>query len=262
MVDAAWIRIKPVLRKIRQGGRSDRGGPPPGLGLGRPSAWSMVVVLALGMGGCASQAPLPTTFPATTQARITSAGHWEIIANDIADQVSRRWRLDDPEERRLAVIPDGGGDSPFRRAFQDFLVTRLVNQGWVIAPQIEGSVPLRLTYHTQVVAHDQRLRHHPPGVVTALTGGLFVAHNIAQWSPTNQVMTAMGTALGMDMAGGYITLSTDHEVIITVSLQRRDRYLERYSNVYYLTEGEQRQYEKPVGRVIPIVAPPALEDRP
>ncbi|MGQ9685827.1 MAG: hypothetical protein ACUVT2_05910 [Thiobacillaceae bacterium] len=48
--------------------------------------WSSLILLILT--GCATEVPVPMTFPYTTQQKLKSAHHWDVIAKDVAQQIA------------------------------------------------------------------------------------------------------------------------------------------------------------------------------
>ena len=47
---------------------------------------SLLLLIVLAIFGCA-QAPMSSSFPITTQQKLQSVSHWNIIADDIAEQI-------------------------------------------------------------------------------------------------------------------------------------------------------------------------------
>ncbi|WP_248431313.1 hypothetical protein, partial [Escherichia coli] len=82
----------------------------------------IVGLLASGavLGGCTpySQTPQPTNFMTEEQQHIRAASHWQLIAEDSAQQLMTAM----PEKRALHVVRRNS-ESPFERAFAEQLVS-------------------------------------------------------------------------------------------------------------------------------------------
>ena len=124
------------------------------------------------MAGCYTQTPRPGTYKYSTQHKMQSADHWDLLAEDVAGQIRetlRKWGyLNQPVYVRPACgAPLGPCQShpepPFREGFYDLLTTRLVNQGLKVSSEESGA--LVVTNKVQVLWHraDRITRTGVPG---------------------------------------------------------------------------------------------------
>lgn len=119
--------------------------------------------------GCAATpAPLVEHFPITSQKKVRSAGHWNLLTRDVADQtVASLQKAGATQQTTLHVSPAKNA-SEFERALHDFLVTELVQRGWRVLPT--DNAMLTLDYHSQVVKHkSERPFNGPTHVELILT---------------------------------------------------------------------------------------------
>ena len=101
----------------------------------------LLFILAMALcAGCASQIPLATNHPLTSQKKIRSSHHWDVIADDVAAQTVAA--LADKQkglgEKPLFVVSPADNTS-FNTAFRNFLVTRMVNKGIPVNQDKDGA---------------------------------------------------------------------------------------------------------------------------
>lgn len=91
------------------------------------------MVIAAMLAGCAtpySEAPLATNFPTTKQEKMQAAAHWNVIAKDVAAQISLKLA-----EQRPLHVAQPTGKSAFERAFANQLISSLVADGQTVMKQ-------------------------------------------------------------------------------------------------------------------------------
>ncbi|HFQ89346.1 MAG TPA: hypothetical protein ENK27_04630, partial [Desulfobulbus sp.] len=108
--------------------------------------------------GCI-RSPQPETYPFSTQQKMQAAHHWDVLANDVANQINnaliRRGYLETPVyvNHICGDSSDCAGSSfPFDEAFNDLLTTQLVNFGVPTLAKNDDS-GLVVNYKVQVVYH-------------------------------------------------------------------------------------------------------------
>jgi hypothetical protein len=207
-------------------------------------------LIAISLAGCSinqSQVPLATTYEYSTQQKMQAAHHWDVLAEDIAMRLkSQLSNLNNP----ISVIPSN--NSPFQSAFEDLLITQLVNQGLDIRES--DTSRLKLKFDTQVVSHSDRGYIRPQkGAHTTLAmiaTGVWAAVNIADNSAAAAdaliAGSVIGTGVALDATAGNIVSISNKEVIINVSLMDGDRYLMRKSGIYYINEPDDGHYASPL----------------
>ena len=118
--------------------------------------------------GCA-QAPVPSSYNLTTQQKMQTSYHWNILADDTADQIKAG--LTAAGIAQEAIYINKVGDSPFNDAFYNMLLTRLSNKGMNIMAQ-KSSARLYVNYETQVIYHKTAIKTPKYGELALLTGGI------------------------------------------------------------------------------------------
>ena len=206
-------------------------------------AWLLAPVLlglaALLLSGCRSQLPLATTYPVSGQHKMQAAHHWDVLAQDVAEQVAEA--LDDRVEMRLLpidVIAENEG--PFAQVFSELLMSRLVREGLQVSSAREGVVALRIK--VQVVLHGARAQRPAPGLLTAIGAGVSVARDVSQ----DWIYGAVGLGLLADVGAGYLTTHSDHEVVVTTALLHQNRFVMRSSDIYYINDRDYLEYAEPL----------------
>lgn len=241
--------------------------------------------LALLLTGCTARIPEPVAYPYTQQKKSQAAGHWEVLARDVAGRINEQLVLTGNSDKSLFVEYTCGSDavpckphetSPFNEAFRDLLITSLYNLR--IPTRVEpDEETLAIDFKVQIVRHiARRPRTLQPGIITALSAGVAVLRN----APTSLLILASGGTL--DMANTSMTHHGHYEVIITTSIAERGEYFFRSSDIYYINDPDfwhymetfpdsgqirfssqtlQKQVEekgkRPIPSVIPIPPPPA-----
>jgi hypothetical protein len=187
------------------------------------------------VGGCRSQLPLATTYPATTQQKMQAAHHWDVLAADVAERVEAV--LDDREDLEnvpLDVKTDGQG--AFYDVFEDLVTSHLVSRGIPVPAEREGA--MALFCRVRIVRHSSRMQRPTPGLLTAIGTGVAVARDVtADW-----IVGAAGAGLLADVGAGYLVHASDIEVVITNSIVHRNRYVMHTSDIYYVNEPDSHHY--------------------
>jgi hypothetical protein len=200
--------------------------------------WTIVWMLTLPLLASCSAVPQPEPYVYSQQRKMQTAHHWDILANNIADQVNRALieygYLETPVYVRHTcgeVNPCGAGTTTnFDEGFQDLLTTQLVHFGvpTLAKPDDEG---LNVEYKVQVIYHrDGRIRLLWPGELTMLTMGI-VALQSAPW----EIQALVGAATA-DLMSQAQVIKGNYEVIISVSVVDDKRYLMRNSSIFYISD--------------------------
>ena len=199
----------------------------------------LALVVAMGLGGCASQVPIASTYPYSTQQKMQAVHHWDVLATDAVGQLLQSPAALGP------IHVTRHADMPFDQAFHDLLITRLVDAGYTVLEQPRSGA-VELSYHAQVVSHGGRgyIRSRA-GTFTTLAGGVLVARNFALYSTSNEAIGAavLGAGVATDVLSGFITSITDTEVLITLSMTQNGQYIARQSSVYYIPPGNTAHYK-------------------
>lgn len=194
---------------------------------------------ALLLSGCRSQLPIATTYPMSGQRKMQAAEHWDVLAEDVAEQVADA--LDDRVEMRLLpidVVAENQG--PFAEVFSELLMSRLVQEGLQVASAREGVVALKVK--VQVVLHGSRMQRPTPGLLTAIGAGVSVARDVS----VDWIYGAAGLGLLADVGVGYLSTHSSHEVVVTTALLHQNRFVMRSSDIYYINDQDYLQYAEPL----------------
>ena len=194
--------------------------------------------LTIAMTGC-SNAPIPLAknFELTSQYKVRSAGHWEILSQDVISQTRASlarsgFNADVPMHVSMPQNP-----STFDKGFREFLITHLVEGGAKVYNQ--PGQGLEVTYSSQVVRHNSDRPHFIPGQFTMLAGGLMAAYGLRNSHIDTQLLAALGLAGAADYANSINSGGpTNTELILTTTVTNGGQYVSRKTDVYYLENAD------------------------
>jgi len=192
------------------------------------------------LAACQSQVPIATTYEMTFQQKMQAAHHWQVLAEDIVEQVALRGEA----HQGPIVIEREGPPTTFAIAFDDMLVTAFVERGFVVraVPDAESVV---LRYKTQVISHNSdAFVRPPPGTFAVLTAGVLAVRQVAigDWGSSGAIAGLAVAAAGAELVSGSITETTRTEIIVTTSLLRGETYIARFTDIYYLPDDDVALY--------------------
>jgi len=214
-------------------------------------------LVALIIFGCA-QAPVSTSFPMTTQQKIQSVSHWNILADDVAEQIKIGLTASNTTNRPIYLEKNTNG--PFNDGFYNMLLTNLLNKG-IRTVVVKEPDALKIVYSSQVVYHKVPLKQPRAGKIALLTGAVLVArellwgpyhHSYATWSDVTSVIAVTGGALTglalLDDAGqGLFNIyEPNTEIIITTSVMDGNQYMLRKTDCYYINFADSWHYNEDV----------------
>ncbi|MBE2295704.1 MAG: hypothetical protein IAF00_12170 [Phycisphaerales bacterium] len=182
-------------------------------------SYALLVILCLGLGACTTPMPVETGYPLTYQQKMQSAHHWDVMATDVAN-----WLQD------ALIGPSSGQDENQQQAAvadDRPIVTLYIQEPRYASPAGEAFSKLLATH----------LVERGFIVTTNPSGGLPVSYDL-------QVVT------------DRLPNNTKDEVILNVSVMNAERYLIRYSNIYYV--GDKSQYvamQPSASRIMEVVGP-------
>lgn len=180
---------------------------------------------------------MPVAFQYTTQQKMQAAHHWDVLANDVANEINSELIKQDFLEEPVFVKhacgePDNCGNgtsTPFDEGFNDLLVTQLVNFGVPTLVE-EDETGLVVDYRIQVLYHRKGYLQLAPGTLTTLTSAVIVLHN-APW----KVQTFVSAVVN-DIFGTMMVVNDKYEVIVSTSIKKDNKYLMRKSDIYYISD--------------------------
>lgn len=211
----------------------------------RALTWTAAAAALTALVGCET-APIPVAknFEYTSQYKVRSAGHWDLVARDVASQT--RAMLDGAGvsgATPLHVVAPGN-PSAFDLGFRDFLITELVHDGANV--RIDPASALAVSYSTQVVRHNSDRPHFIPGAFTMLAGGLAAAYGLRLQHIDTKIVAGLGLAVGLDYANSINSGGPTHtELILTTTVTRDGQYVARKTDVYYLENVDTPLFMRP-----------------
>ncbi len=216
-----------------------------------------ISIIFLILAGCAMRPiPVATAYPTSKQHKMQAAHHWDVLAKDLARRLKKTMAMTFPNETvKPPLVVKLTGDQeklPFAKAFNNLLISRLVQQKMVVLESDSGYADsLTVDYNMQVIQHkDRRLYYPTPGIFTALAAGVFVADRLIDYasrhSKVNPWIGAVPLAIAGDMKlGRDLSLpgETNTEVVITTSVLKGQQYIFRDSRIYYINDGDSDHYK-------------------
>lgn len=205
----------------------------------RPIVFTTLICLfILGGNGC-TRIPQPVTYDYTEQQKMQAAHHWDVLANDVANQIretiQRHKYTGTPVFVRTTCGTENtpckpGETTQFNEGFRDLLITQLVNF-CVLTNAEEDPNAIIVNYKVQVVYHrDNRYAARPPGILTALSTAVHVLRN----APVT--IQAIAGAAFLDASESATDDAEHYEIIITTSMITGNKYLFRTSDIYYIND--------------------------
>ncbi len=196
------------------------------------------------LSGCAthSEAPYATNFETQKQHKLQAASHWQLISQNVAQQL-----ITALPERRPLHVRQSEQQSPFEKAFTQQLIASLTAAGYPVMKHADRSdtlivdvsaVPLRFSKH--------RWQYKTTGGLTMLTSGLWVLERIYDVVSPGAAMVAGAAALDTthwlrsEFASGPTPRT---ELIVTTSVSSADRYYVQNTSAYYTADDDWTLYD-------------------
>ncbi|MDD3815253.1 MAG: hypothetical protein PHZ02_11500 [Desulfocapsaceae bacterium] len=195
--------------------------------------------------GC-SRIPQPVTYDFSEQQKMQAAHHWDILANDVANQINKALLSHEYVNTPVLVratcgtensVCKPGETTQFNEGFRDLLITQLVHFG-VPTSATEDKNAIIVNYKVQVVYHrDKRIASRPPGALTALSAAV----TVLRWATWD--VQAVAAAGFLDVANSATDDAGQYEIIITTSMISSNKYLFRTSDIYYINDADFWHYQ-------------------
>lgn len=205
-------------------------------------AAAALATTVIALAGCAtpySEVPLATNFPTTKQEKVQAAAHWNVIAKDVARQITQRL----PDQKPLYVVQKEG-PTTFERAFSSLLISALVANGHTVTKQPSGASIIETD--TQVVSFSaNRPQYRNAGTATALAAGIWALH-LGEATAGAVLSSAIvaGDAYSWFRAEFASGETPQTEIIVTTSVSDGTRYLSRNTSIYYVADTDRELYQR------------------
>lgn len=226
--------------------------------------WLMCLVtmsfLYAGITGCArptaplvAQVPVPTGYHLSTQSKMQSVHHWDVLAEDATSEIRRALVAFLPDHYR-SVFVAASGLAPFEKAFQELLITHLVNHGFLVSRDPQDA--LVLSFELQLVTHHpNRFQtvsgRRAAGRYATLVPGVYVDRNTPLAGERRQIRIAerhVANSRVSAEAGAYTLDLPRNEVLVTLSLTDGDVFIYRKSIGYYINDADWWHYRSGMQR--------------
>ena len=196
---------------------------------------SFSAILALAISGCASDrsldAPVPQAYPHSYQKQLQASQHWEIVADDMSNQVimnlQARGIFDKP-----VYVAIKSNHSAFSQALNDFMISNLVKKGAKVSRTKEKSTVL--DYKIQVLKFNSNRSVALPSKVplTVLAGSVVVTRLVADAVDlTGFEQAIISGAVLADLWANDIAPKL--ELVVTASIVENNLYTLRTTDIYY-----------------------------
>ena len=199
----------------------------------------LFLISILMMMGCSRQ-PQPSSFQFSTQKKIQAAHHWEVLVNDLTNDLIKSKQLQEKLTAPLTIMPDD--NSSFTRTFRSFLITHFVNLGVKLN---DSASNLKLDWSLQLVEHNaDRKNQSLPGQHTGLFALSYGVYRVGEHSLAGGLLAG---SVALDIAKEVYEFDNIElpasEVIVNVSLLDADnKIIYRKSNIYYINDLDQSHY--------------------
>lgn len=198
------------------------------------------------LAGCAYRSPIPLAenFELTVQPKVRSAGHWELLSQDVVAQTLGSLSKAGAGTNAQLHVALPANPSSFDLAFRDFLITKLVQNG---APVLQNpGATLDVTYHTQLVRHNSARPHFVPGQFTMIAAGLMAAYGLRHEHLDAKLLGTLGLTSLADYGASINSGGpTNTELILTTTVTRGGQYVVRKTDVYYLENADTPLFMRP-----------------
>ncbi|MFP8967953.1 hypothetical protein ACKC9G_15340 [Pokkaliibacter sp. CJK22405] len=197
-------------------------------------------LLAFALGGCQqwneqnlkSPVPQAETYPYTTQQKMQTAHHWDVLASDMANQIA----MSLPDRNMTVYVDEPAEQTDFAKAFHQMLQSQLMKHQVIVAVDPVGGAA-HVKYSAQLLQH-QGIdgAKAVPGTYTVLGTGLAVMRNAVKHSWEGSYLALPLLGLGADYLTGRTTSIEGAEVLITTQMVYGSTLLMSESDLYYINK--------------------------
>lgn len=190
-----------------------------------------------------SQVPQPMSYPYSTMRKMQSARHWQVLAEDVAEQMIEAVGTLSANDPFVFYVQPEQGD--FNVIFRDSLVENLLKLSQEKGrkcnikagdPDAFASDAYVIEYDVYVVRHRaDRFQRPPLGLITLAGTAIRVARNVGE----NAIIPA---AVFLDVAIGAVSDLPNHEVVIKIAVKKGSNYAFMRNDVYYINDADVSHY--------------------
>jgi len=201
-----------------------------------------IAALCFCTSGCAiyDGRPAVKTVEVEDQAKLKSASHWRVMADDVATHIDLSVRAANVLDPMVVVAEQPG--SQFSKVFASQLRAGLLQRRLPVADR----AALEVSFVVENVRHATFSHRYRPGSITALTGGVLVVRDAVLYG-SNPVLATMGVAIALDAIATQNEISNRPltEVVLSTSVRRGGTYVAQRTDVYYIDEADARLFAEP-----------------
>ncbi|MDH2433294.1 hypothetical protein QCD60_12010 [Pokkaliibacter sp. MBI-7] len=203
-------------------------------------------LMMLALGGCQqwseqnlkTAVPRADTYPYSTQQKMETAHHWDVLAKDMAERIAQSL----PDHQVAIYVEPPATATTFSTAFHSLLQSQMVKQGLHVTLE-PGLGAVHTRYTAQLIQHKDLDGARPvPGTYTVLATGLAVMRNAVKNSWENSYLALPLVGLGADYGAGRTVSNEGMEVLITTEVVYGSNLLMSESNMYYINAGGKDHY--------------------
>ncbi len=192
------------------------------------------------LAACGSPTPVPISYPLTFQQDMESAAHWQMVAADMWDEISKRLTAGGYHETAIG-LEGPAAHSQFSHAMNDFLFTEIVNHGVAVS----SNAAFTVTYAVQVLQYHDHDSPVTPGLYTGVAGAgaLGALGWQDDWGIGPAAAAGVPLAAAADFVNGWTPSDSQTEVVLTFSVTDATSVRIRESKVYYIPDGDAGLYQ-------------------
>lgn len=209
-----------------------------------------------------SEAPIATNFAATNQAKLQATQHWMRIADDAGQSIVTKLKTvkskpcaSKSETCGMIYVKPAVTVTDFSRAFHNQLITKLVRSG--IAVSKTPAAEWTAEFDVQPISFSaNRPQYRYAGIPVELAPGVWAIRDVASTIPTNLNEAPPSVDALHWFRSEFAAGQTPRiELLVTVSVVDKRRYLVRASNAYYITDADKKLYEAELCSLFKLCAP-------
>lgn len=174
-----------------------------------------------------SRVPIASNHIVSLQKKAKSAHHWDVLADDVSSQIFQAISSNSIKVNKKLTIDPPKTESTFNRAFTNFMINGLVNNGLIVTKDKADTTAI--SFETHLVKHNSSRHTHIPGSYTFLANGLWVLRNASDYA--QYILPPMAIDAIMTFYAGP---QTPIELIVTTSIYENNRFVFRRSDLYYI----------------------------